>query len=74
MMTLEVQFRIKNIPYLERYLRENSEWYKILTRNPKAIADLEEAAKEKYGLRTTDRIGKILDTVEMLQALMSSVK
>ena len=29
-MTLELQFKIKNNPYYARYLRENSNWYKIL--------------------------------------------
>ena len=33
-MNLETQFKIKNNPMLQKYIRENSYWYKILNRNP----------------------------------------
>ena len=73
-MTLGIQFRIKNNPHYQRYIRENSYWYKILNRDPSRIKEMEELAKEKYQLRPTDRINRMLETVEMLQTLMSSFK
>ncbi len=73
-MTLDIQFRIKNNPHYQRYIRENSYWYKILNRDPSRIKEMEELAKEKYQLRPTDRINRMLETVEMLQTLMSSFK
>ena len=73
-MTLDIQFRIKNNPHYQRYIRENSYWYKILNRDPSRIKEMEELAKEKYQLRPTDRINRMLETVEMLQTLMSSSK
>lgn len=73
-MTLDVQFKIKQNPLYVEYLRENSYWYKILTRNPEAFKSFEEKAKERFELRPTDKINKILDTMEMINAVVSSLK
>lgn len=73
-MILDVQFKIKNNPYYQRYIRENSYWYKILNREPNRFKEFEEQAKERYGLRPADKINRILETMEMLQTLMSSFK
>ena len=73
-MILDVQFKIKQNPYYIEYLRENSYWYKILTRNPNAFREFEEKAKERFLLRPTDKISKILDTMEMINAVVSSLK
>ncbi len=73
-MTLDVQFKIKQNPYYVEYLRENSYWYKILTRNPESFKQFEEKAKERFALRPTDKINKILDTMEMINAVVSSLK
>lgn len=73
-MTLDLQFKIKNNPNYQRYLREHSYWYKILNRDYKTFSTFEEEVKDAYELRTTDRISKALDTFEVLSALMSSLK
>ena len=36
-MNLDIQFKIKNNPNYQRYIRENSYWYKILNRTPEAF-------------------------------------
>ena len=73
-MSLEVQFRIKSNPNYIRYLREHSEWYKILNRDPQLIKEFEEKAKEEYKLRPTDRIAKALDTIELVQNILTTLK
>lgn len=73
-MTLEIQFKIKNNPYYLSYLRKNSNWYKILNRNPEMFGQFEEEVKEKYKLRPSDRISQALDTITMIQNVMSSFK
>ena len=73
-MILDVQFKIKNNPYYQRYIRENSYWYKILNREPNRFKEFEEKAKERYGLRPADKLNRMLETVEMLQTIMSSFK
>ena len=41
-MNLETIIKIKNNALLQRYIRENSYWYKILNRNPNMLNYLEE--------------------------------
>ena len=73
-MVLDLQFRIKNNPNYQRYLREHSYWYKRLNRDPSQFKRFEEEVKDVYQLRTTDRISKFLDTFEMISALLSTLK
>lgn len=73
-MTLDLQFKIKNNPYYIRYLRENSNWYKILNRNPQMFKVFEEEVKDRYELRPSYRISKALDTINMIQNVISSLK
>lgn len=73
-MTLDVQFKIKSNPNYIRYIRENSNWYKILNRDPAMFKIFEEEVKEKYKLRPTDRISRALDTLELLQNVVSTLR
>ena len=73
-MVLDLQFRIKNNPNYQSYLREHSYWYKRLNRDPSQFKLFEEEVKDVYQLRTTDRISKFLDTFEMISALLSTLK
>ena len=58
-MNLDVQFKIKNNPMLQKYIRENSYWYKNLNRNPDLIEVLTDEMKEKYKLTTADKINSL---------------
>lgn len=73
-MRLDIQIKLKNNPNYLKYLRENSYWYKRLNRNPNLFKEFEEEVKEKYKLRPTDKIGKTLDTIEMIQTILSSIR
>ncbi len=73
-MSLDIQFRIKNNPNYIRYLREHSNWYKILNRNPIMFREFEEKVKEDYKLRPTDKIAKTLDTIELVQKILTTLK
>lgn len=69
-MQLRTQFYIKNNPYIERYLREHSSWYKILNRNPKSIEWLEQEMKETYHLTSKDKIEDLGKRIEMIRNFM----
>lgn len=73
-MNLDIQFKIKSNPMYVQYLHENSEWYKILNRNPSMFNAFEESVRKDYKLRPSDRIIKALDTIEMFQNIFSSLK
>lgn len=73
-MTLDIQFRIKNNPMYQNYIRENSYWYKTLTRHPETMKEFEEKAKERYSARPSDKIGRLLNTMEMITSIVSTLK
>lgn len=73
-MNLENQFRIKNNSLLQKYIRKNSYWYKILNRNPNMIEYLEEEMKEKYKLTTADKINDLSNKLDLVRAFMDAFK
>ena len=73
-MDISTQQKIFRDDMLHRYLRENSHWYKILTRYPEQFNIFEEEVKDRYHLRVSDRISHTLEMIEMVQNLMTSLK
>ena len=73
-MSLDIQFKLKSDPNYIKYIRENSYWYKILTRNPNLFDEFKEEVKTNYKLRPIDKINNALNTIEMLQSIMSTLK
>ncbi len=73
-MSLDIQYKIKNDIHRLMYLREHSIWYKYLNRDASSYDKFKEEVKDFYKLRPTDKIGKALDTIDMLQTLLSTLK
>ena len=73
-MTLDVQFKLKANPLYKNYIRQNTNWYKVLTRNPESFRNFEEEVKSVYRLRPTDRINKMLEIVGLAGTFMSALK
>ena len=73
-MILDIQIKLKNNLYYQRYIRENSYWYKLLNRNPRLFKQFEEEVKKTYHLRTSDRINHALDMIELVENLVSNLK
>lgn len=72
-MTLETQFKIKSNPLYIKYLHENSNWYKILNRNPYMFNSFVDELKVNYKLRPSDRLDRALSTFEMLSTIISTL-
>ena len=72
-MRLDLIFKIKNDPNLYRFLREHSEYYKLLNRDPENITIVEKKMKEAYSLTTEDKIKKIKELLYLLQTIMEIV-
>lgn len=73
-MTIDLQFKIKeNKDYL-RYLRENSHWYKHLNRNPNNLKPFIKEVKEAYKLTSAAKLERALNTIEMAEKIISSLK
>lgn len=73
-MVLDLQFKIKNDPNLIRYLRENSFWYKELNRNPDSFKRFVSSMKDAYQLSPSDKMNKLLDSINMVQSFLDVFK
>ena len=73
-MQVETRLKIKSNPNLYRYLRENSYWYKYLNRSPLFIRRLEEEMKEKYRLRSVDKIENISNSLNLIKSFLEVMK
>ena len=67
-MTTEVQLKINSNPRLISFIRENPIWYKRLNRNPDLFKEFTMDMKDKYKIKTSDKITKALNNISMLQA------
>lgn len=73
-MEYNIKIELDKNPYYRSYLRSNSYWYKILTRNPSAIEDLKKKAKEQYKLRTSDKINDVIEKIDMISKLINVLR
>ncbi len=69
-MHLETFYQIRNNPIVYNYLREDSYHYKYLYRDPSYLKVIEELAKERYKLRSVDKIDKIKNNIDLIKTFM----
>jgi len=60
-------------PNLIKYLRENSYWYKLLSRRH-SVEEMTNEMKEKYGLRLKDKVDKFGTGLDLISAFMNVTK
>ena len=65
--------QIKKDKYYE-YLKENSNYIKILSRNPNKYKEFKEFIKTKYHLRVTDKISTVIDDIELISSVIQTLK
>ena len=73
-MEINLQYKIKNTKGYYEYLKDNSWWIKNLSRNPNSFNDYQNYLKDKYELRTSDKISKALDHIDLRSSLLSALK
>lgn len=73
-MNLNLQYRINQDPRQLSFLREHSYWYKYLNRSEAYYKDFLEDMKEKYKLRPTDRLNKMISDIETFSTLLDVLK
>ena len=69
-MRFEVYLKLKEKPIYTKFIRENSEWYKILNRDPNMFDKMVEDMKDKYKLRVTDKIDNVVDSVDIISKFL----
>ncbi len=73
-MQLITLYALKGDAKMHKFLRENSEWYKILNRNAANYQDFVKAMKKKYKLNPTDKISGVLDNLDLISTVIETVK
>mgnify|MGYP004658570653 FL=1 len=70
-MFYEVKDKLDKDPRFKRYLRENSNWYKQLNRDPNSYNEFIKEMKVKSKLRTIDKIDNFVDTVDLVTKIIN---
>ena len=70
-MFYEVKDKLDKDPRFKRYLRENSNWYKELNRDPNSYNNFVKEMKKKYKLRTIDKVDNFVDTVDLVTKIIN---
>ena len=73
-MELELQKKLIDNPKMYQYLKENSFWVKDLNRNSDYYSKFLEAMKERYRLRTTDKISAAIDNIDLISSFLGAFK
>ena len=55
-------------------LKHNSYYIKQLNRNPKFYNTFIKDMKEKYKLRTTDKINEVIDNIDLISSVLDALK
>ena len=70
-MNIRIQYALRNNPFLRKFLRENSFYYKELIRNPNFINELNNLMKKEYKLNLPAKLDKIKEDISMLNTVMN---
>lgn len=70
-MKYELREKINKDEKFHKYLRENSNWYKELNRDDRNYELFIKKMKEKYKLRTIDKIDNIVDSVDLITKIIN---
>lgn len=73
-MNKKVLNKLKSDPKYLKFLRQNSSWYKTLNRDPNSYNDFQKAMKEKYKLRTIDKIDNFVTSVDLITKVLDASK
>ena len=73
-MNLNLQYKIFQDPRQHQFLRENSYWYKYLNRSETYYKEFINDMKDKYKLKPTDRLNKMVDNINMVSSFLDVLK
>ena len=62
--------KLEQDPKMMSYLKENSYWYKYLNRNPNYYNIFIKSMKEKYKIKTTDKVNKAIDSIDTVSSIL----
>ncbi len=68
-MNIRVQNKLLEEPKYRMFLRENSNYYKELNRDSDYYETFKNKMKDKYKLRTIDKIDNIVDSIDLISKI-----
>lgn len=73
-MSIDVQMVINSdIRYIS-YLRDNSYWYKYLNRSDDYLKEFIDNVRNKYEMKTSDKINRLFDNINMFGSFLEALK
>ena len=73
-MSYDIWYKIDSDINLKKFLRENSNWYKLLNRDSRNFDYFVNEMKVRYKLTTEDKIHKMIDNIGMIQNFLEVLK
>jgi len=73
-MQIDIQQKLLNDKQMMEFLKQNSNWYKQLNRNPATYNEFISTMKEKYKTRTTDKMSGIMENIDMISSVLNILK
>jgi SMC interacting uncharacterized protein involved in chromosome segregation len=73
-MNIIIQNKLRENPKMLDYLKENSYWYKELNRNSNSYNNFINFIKEKYKLRSTDKVETFLSNIDLVSNVLEVLK
>ena len=69
-MNLILQYKIKQNPNYQKFLRENSNWYKYLNRSPYYLTEFEKEMKVTYKMTTKDKLDRLSNNLDKISQII----
>ena len=69
-MRIDVLMKLHSDPKMSNYLKQNSNWYKYLNRNPLNYNNFTKTMKEKYKLKVTDKVNKAIENIDTVSSIL----
>ena len=73
-MHLEIQQKLYNDKQMAEFLKQNSQWYKYLNRNPDLWKEFTAQMKEKYKVSRVDKIEGIMENIDLISNVLGILK
>ena len=73
-MQIDVQQKFENDKEMATYLKQNSEWFKYLNRDSNYFKEFSSMMREKYKVRTSDKIETLMENVDLINSVLNVLK
>ena len=73
-MNIKIQYILDNDPLIKRYLKEHSNYYKNIIRNPYFINEIINMMRDEYHLTLPDKLDKIKNNLSFVNTFIDVLK